>query len=1635
MRKRFAATGAGGSRASAQRPGTLAQQPEARVQHRGLSLRWRMILILAGLPLLLLVPAFLYVGGLYYNSYREAYWSKAALAVQQVDKRIGDVRPFYRAIYDAPSLPQVVRDVAGSSEDFDFVAIVDEEGRVVLHSTWGYQGVLVEGYGDLSGGATAYGSGTGSYNVVLRDLDRGRTYIVWRPVSEAGEEEISAFILVGEPAALVNPPIVPLVVGAVAAAVLLVLLIRFSLYRLAIKPLEDLAEGAAIVGAGDLAHTIVTGRADEFGFVAEAFNQMSGELNALVSRLEQNVAERTAALQRRNAQLEAISIVGQAAARERNVARVLETAANEITAHFNFYHTGIFIVNDTQEWAILRAASSEGGRRMLARGHRLRVGAMPQDGGGQRVPGAETGSPSGTGIVGYVAATGKSRIAVNVGEDVVWFNNADLPLTRSELALPLATETEVVGVLDVQSEDVAAFSEDDISTLQLMADQLTIALANARALEGMQSALAELRELQVDYGRRGWARVTQRMRPLAYEYDRVETMPVAPLAVPQDLAAGQVAHAVVMDGETPVVMEALRVGDQVLGYLGLSDSQRIWSEEELSLVRSVGEQVAMALDNARLFEDTQRNERQQVLISRVLQAASDPELSTTAVLHEIGCILAAGLDMAVLILTLPFSDLSQWDDEPGLDDMGTLMATESKSAPILARAFVDPNGHDLMIGEQEVPLAQEQLRFFRGLAEPSTGPAILGPAVVGTPTLGGELTMGGDASLAGQDLDQERVLYVPIARAGAGTVRAEGFIGLYRWVGAPPLDAETRDLTRSLASQMAVVLENLNLSEETHRRSEELRDLYRISLVLSELLEPLEVLGGIVRHGGQLLGADAANLWVYDSETEMLSLTYEYEGGAEGRLESGQGEVRLHARADQWEGIAGQALVEERTIVVSDYVTWEHRRPNLVSSRFRAMMAVPLIGRFGSLGVLVALSERVGFFGSREAGLADLFSAQATAALENARLNQEARQRADEFQQLYEAGTELITILDSEMLLARAAEWARRVFNAQRAVVFLHDSATGRYVRGQSVSEGRYLPDTGSEQPSPGGLTEYIIRTRKPLLIRNNAQLSEGIRLGPSKEQGPTDPQTPQSSSSLERLTEVGLLTQMGAPLRIGDEVLGALFVNGAAVDQFGDRDLSLLEFLAAQVSSALQNAIQFGQTERALAVVGQQARYQTNISQAVALLNERGIMATSEFLRLLGEASEVPAALYFRSVSASGNGAGSWQVSASWFAEGEKHAGLKEAMLGQLSTSPAIFFWARILRAQGSMMLSCTDMPFREQKLLADHGLSAVLALSVPEESSTAGFVILLRDGFVGRDFADEGFMEEAGTDQTPASEAKSPLWSDQEVVALQTAAAALSNTLARERLFGQVQATLNETEALYRGSAALSEASTFEGILDVLLAHTLLGEGFSTATLQLLDRTWGGEMLPAMRPSYAEIVAAQSHKYPADAITLGSRTRIELHKFSTSLNVLSSGTPVFIEDIRSDTVLDRRTRALLGRAMGANSVVIVPLVVGGQRIGYLHADYAAVQHFPEAARRRLVNLSQQAAIAVLNIRQLRATQARVQREQLIREITGHIQEATDVQGVLQTAVRELGRAFGTSRNRIQFRPHDQRTGLDPEE
>jgi len=252
-----------------------------------------------------------------------------------------------------------------------------------------------------------------------------------------------------------------LVAAAVAVGVALLVSRRIT------RPLVGLTTMANLIATGDLAQEVpYTERQDEIGTLARAFHQMSQQLHGLITGLEERVAERTARwqeanykLQRRAIQLEASAQVARAITSILNLNDLLAEVVNLIRDRFGFYHAGIFLLDDTGQWAVLRQATGEAGQRMLAKKHRLAVG--------------------GKSIVGWVTSHRQPRIALDVGADAVHFKNPELPHTRSEMALPLMVGGRLLGALDVQSTEEAAFDEEDVAILSLMADQVAVAIDNA----------------------------------------------------------------------------------------------------------------------------------------------------------------------------------------------------------------------------------------------------------------------------------------------------------------------------------------------------------------------------------------------------------------------------------------------------------------------------------------------------------------------------------------------------------------------------------------------------------------------------------------------------------------------------------------------------------------------------------------------------------------------------------------------------------------------------------------------------------------------------------------------------------------------------------------------------------------------------------------------------------------------------------------------------------------------------------------------------------------------------------------------------------------------------------------------------
>lgn len=335
--------------------------------------------------------------------------------------------------------------------------------------------------------------------------------------------------------------------------------------------------------------------------------QSNRELEDIRTTLENRIIDRTLELERANQQVQEratrfqiISEVSQEISSnvDQHSKELLNLIARSISEKLGFYHVGIFLLDENNEYAVLRAANSQGGQRMLERRHQLKVG--------------------GTGIVGYVSQGGRPRIALDTGTDAVFFNNPDLPQTRSEIALPLKYGARVIGVLDVQSTEPSAFKDEDANLLSTLANQIAIVLRNVLVNE--RSEFSSLFQNE----RRSSGQLSRKQKQDGYSYHPDGTISTA---IPSN---NETLNRAITSGETVVLAQPsksnpstlavpVKFRDQIIGVIHIEavETNRKWTEDEIAMVQAISDRAAFAMENARLFEETARRAEQEETIARV----------------------------------------------------------------------------------------------------------------------------------------------------------------------------------------------------------------------------------------------------------------------------------------------------------------------------------------------------------------------------------------------------------------------------------------------------------------------------------------------------------------------------------------------------------------------------------------------------------------------------------------------------------------------------------------------------------------------------------------------------------------------------------------------------------------------------------------------------------------------------------------------------------------------------------------------------------------------------------------------------------------------------------------------------------
>ena len=318
---------------------------------------------------------------------------------------------------------------------------------------------------------------------------------------------------------------------------------------------------------------------------AQVIKDMQLAFDALTAermQLEENVLKRTDELEAQTTQLRTASTVAKAMAEIQNISELLDSVTKLTSEKFGFYHVGLYILDEQKRTAFLQAASSAAGKQLI--GQAFRVESDRRN------------------LINRVV-TQNRHIIISDSEGTNFIQDANFPLTRSRMLLPLAVRGNILGILDIHSEQPQVFSNQDAEILQSLADLVAISFDNARLINETKSLVSQLEMNTNVQTERTWKKLTSRQRP-AYQYTPAGVRPVFSTNK-KDSDDGL---------HIPLVLHGQKIGLIKLKRKGEASH---WSEKERVLVEKIADQIALALENSRLVDEAQKNALRDQMIANV----------------------------------------------------------------------------------------------------------------------------------------------------------------------------------------------------------------------------------------------------------------------------------------------------------------------------------------------------------------------------------------------------------------------------------------------------------------------------------------------------------------------------------------------------------------------------------------------------------------------------------------------------------------------------------------------------------------------------------------------------------------------------------------------------------------------------------------------------------------------------------------------------------------------------------------------------------------------------------------------------------------------------------------------------------
>ena len=762
------------------------------------------------------------------------------------------------------------------------------------------------------------------------------------------------------------------------------------------------------------------------------------------------------------ARFQAAARLSQAATSILNVDELLPHIVGLVREEFGYYYVGIFLVDGRNEWAILHAGTGEAGRKMVEQGHQLRIG--------------------GDSMIGWCVANNQARIAFDVGEDAVHFANPWLPRTRSEMALPLSSRGRVIGALTIQSAQPTAFSQEDISILQTLTAQLATAVENARLFEDRQKQIDELTMLAdaSEMLARSSLQAVEIADIIARQFIHVLDIEEASVSVtdPQEQDSLLVLADVVAKGTLPPeeqqkrfrltdypatarVMETLQpvvvqINDphadaaeaaymkaagtktlailplvttgQALGVIELESTAqaREYTAGELGLAVTLANQAAVALENARLFQESQLRLEAQALLRRITETISR-SLDTQALLTD-------ALEIMLPAMNLDAGLVSLRDKHSG---RLYLAAQQGLPEPLARR-----------LGQDGLQGTLCDYVFQRGETV----------AIA-------DVRQGAPVDAAGV------IRHGLLAYAGLPLVYLGERIGTICFFHRSVRDLERREISllEAIGEQMSVGVTNARLLRETQERAAAMAVLNELGQALTARLTVDKVLEEAFTQVSRLI--DSTNFYVglYDQQKGVINIPFI----------ATQSEIDREIKTISVnEGLTGYVIRNAHSVLIKDQIgaRLEEMGIRMVGEAAKSWMGVPLMLGDEVIGAMAVQSYSTPYRYDEDD--LELFTAIASAvanAVQNARLFEETQAALEEVQTAHRT------------YLRQSWQHHLRQKEVLRQSEFLYDS---QQMEGATPARGLWRPEmeqalsSGSSGISPGGPDEARTGLAIPIKLR-----------------------------------------------------------------------------------------------------------------------------------------------------------------------------------------------------------------------------------------------------------------------------------------------------------------------------------------------------------------------------------------------------------------------------------------------------------------------------------------------------------------------------------------------------------------------